>query len=71
MRQKGTIDKDGTEIEVEGVGVCYATRFASNCGGYQWRIKHGRFSVLGDFSTDNNRALQSAFKKLKIRFKLK
>lgn len=52
-------------------GVCYATRFASNCGGYQWRIKHGRFSVLGDFSTDNNRALQSAFKKLKIRFKLK
>ena len=66
-----TVNQIATEIEVEGLGTCQAVRHTLNGGCYQWRITFNRKSVLGEFSTDNNKALASAFVKLKIRFKLK
>lgn len=66
-----TVGRVATEIEVAGLGICHAVRHTLNGGCYQWRITFNRKSVLGDFSTDNKKALASAFMKLKIRFKLK
>lgn len=60
-----------TEINVEGLGSCRATRIVINNSYYRWRIRYGSDSVMGIVSTDNDKALRSAFERLMAKFKNK
>lgn len=59
----------GTPIEVERLGRCTAYRRTINGEFYQWKIKHGFTTVIGDYADTNMDALESVLRKMKSKFK--
>lgn len=59
----------GTPIEVERLGMCTAYRRTINGEFYQWKIKHGFTTVIGEQSYSNIEVLDNALVELKKRFK--
>lgn len=65
-----TIHKNEADIEVLGVGKCHASVLILDGGGYQWRIRWRRISVVGDCHVSNNIALKNAINKLTKRLNI-
>jgi hypothetical protein len=59
----------GREIEVERLGKCMLWWRLVNGEFYQFKIKHGFTTVIGEQSYRNIEALDSAFQELKKKFK--
>lgn len=59
-----------TNIEIERLGMCQAFRRVIDGEFFQWKFKHGFVEVTGDYSYDNTKALEDAFKELTKRFKI-
>lgn len=59
----------GQEIEVERLGKCMLWWRLVNGEFYQFKIKHGFTTVIGEQSHSNIEALDNAFRELKKKFK--
>lgn len=59
----------GTRVEIERLGTCTAYRKVIDHDIFQWKIKHGFVTVIGDRDVDNVRALDNALVELKKKFK--
>lgn len=59
----------GQEIEVERLGKCMLWWRLVNGEFYQFKIKHGFTTVIGEQSYSNIEAIDNAFRELKKKFK--
>lgn len=59
----------GIPVEIERLGRCTAYRRTINGEFYQWKFQNGFVEVVGDYSIDNNIALDNALCELKKKFK--
>ena len=59
----------GIPVEIERLGRCTAYRRTINKEFYQWKFQNGFVEVVGDYSIDNNKALDNALCELKKIFK--
>lgn len=59
----------GIPVEIERLGRCAASRRKINGEFYQWKFQSGFVEVVGDYSIDNNIALDNALCELKKKFK--
>lgn len=69
MKSNNSWYSDGTEIFVERIGRCSLYRRLINGEFYQFKIKYGFTTVIGEPSYDNVTALNNALIELKKKFK--
>lgn len=59
----------GIPVEIERLGRCTAFRRKINGEFYQWKFQYGFVEVVGDYTIDNDKALDNALCELKKKFK--